>query len=124
MPTAHPAPPRSAPCGSSSPGYRESAAFLLRRADELENLILQQTDLRLVECTTLGRRLSALTGFPPHQFGTFCFLKEVDPKELFQATLQAPETLGTRTLFFFFLESHHTGALTCLEEANGAAWKG
>lgn len=54
-----------------------------------------------MECTTLGKEaLPAPDRLPASPVGTFCFLKEVDAEELFLATLQAPETLGTRTLFF------------------------
>lgn len=47
-------------------GYRESAAFLLRSADELENLILQQNWTRLQRALSLSLGYTQLTHHHPH----------------------------------------------------------
>lgn len=84
------------------PGVRGLPAALGRRTGKPHPAA--ELTQRHPECTAPGKEaLPAPDRLPASPVGTFCFLKEVDPEELFLATLQAPETLGTRTLFFWNL---------------------
>ena len=77
-----------------------------------------------MECTTLGKEaLPALDRRPASPVWYLLFFERGGSKR----AVSKPHSKRLRLWaqgHFFFLESHHTGALTCLEEADGAASEG